>query len=274
MRIAQWYKNLLVFLPLVFAGSLFEQQYLFAALLGFLSLCLISSSSYFINDIKDLAKDKVHPQKSQRLLASGRITVVQAWLISVVLLGCGLALGWTLSLQFFLIALGLFVLTQLYTFFLKTVAFADVLTIAVNFVLRALAGVFIVASTPFTVSSWLLLCPFFLALFLAVGKRASEVRLHKDHREVLIHYTPEMVRSLLVIATTCLIIAYTLYAFFSQYPGLLFTLPFALYTILRFLHLIFSGSSIPQHLELLYKDRHLVVGVLLWLLGVFLVVYH
>ena len=274
MRILQWYKNLLVFLPIIFVGQFFSWHYFLPALLGFFALCLVSSSYYLFNDIVDLKKDRQHPEKSKRLLASGKISVLQAFLLGMVFLFFGLWLSFSLSLAFFLLALALFVLTMLYTFFFKIVAFADILLIAVNFVLRAVAGVFIITPSPFTLSPWLVLCTFFLALFLVVSKRVSEVQRHANtYRSVLSFYTPEITRALLTISTTALIIVYTLYSFFSQYPHLLFTLPLALYTILYFLYLVFSGSTIPQHLEYMYKEPRLLFGVFLWILSVLVVIY-
>ncbi len=274
MRLLQWYKNLLVFLPIVFVGQLFSWQYFFPALLGFFALCLVSSSYYLFNDIVDLRKDRQHPEKSRRLLASGKISVLQAFFLGMFLLFFGLWLSFYLSFIFFMLALTLFLLTMLYTFFFKMIAFADVLLIATNFVLRAVAGVFIITPSPFTLSPWLVLCTFFLALFLAVCKRASEVQHHAaTYRAVLSFYTPEVTRALLTISTTALIIVYTLYSFFSQYPHLLFTLPLAMYTILYFLYLVFSGSEIPQHLEYLYLEPRLLIGVFLWILAVLVVIY-
>lgn len=273
MRFLQWYKNLLVFLPLLFLGQLFSWSSFFPALLGFFALCLVSSSYYLLNDIVDLPKDRLHPEKSKRLLASGKISVAQAFLLAILLLFFGLWLSLSLSVPFFALALSLFLLTLLYTFFLKNIAFADVLLIALNFVLRAVAGVYILP-TAFPLSPWLVLCTFFLALFLAVGKRVSEMRQYATaYRSVLAYYTPEITRALLTISTTALIIVYTLYSFFSQYPLLLFTLPLALYTILYFLYLVFSDSTIPQHLEYLYREPRLFIGVLLWIVAVFFVIY-
>lgn len=274
LRINQWYKNLVILLPLVFSGLLLNIDANIKILIGLVALCLVSSSNYIINDISDRESDRKNPEKKGRPIAAGKIPVSIAATISVILLALSLIISITLSWMFFASVLGLFVSTTIYTFWLKKIPFVDILTIAVNFVVRAASGAFIIK---FSVSPWLILCVFFLSLFLSTGKRASELSVlsskAQSHRETLKYYTPDVTKSLLNITTTLLVIAYSLYSFMSQYPFVIFSLPFALYTIFHFLQLIYSNSIIARHPQFAFKDKALVIGVLLWVISVLIAVY-
>ncbi|MFH1637750.1 MAG: UbiA family prenyltransferase [Candidatus Woesearchaeota archaeon] len=274
LRLRQWYKNLVVFLPILFVGRLFDAHGLFLTCLGFVALCLVSSSSYIINDIADRKSDRFHPEKKLRPIASGKVKVLAAALLSSLLLVLGMGLAYFLSLGFLLAIVALFTVSLLYTFWLKKEALVDIIVISVNFVIRAASGAFIISVV---VSPWLVLCTFFLSLFLASGKRSADLELLKGkaskYKEVLRHYTPEATHLLAVISATLLIVAYSLYSFLSLYPWLLLTLPIALYVTLRYLFLIRSGSFIARRPELAYKDKRLVMGILLWVMGVLLVIY-
>ena len=265
LRVRQWYKNLVVFLPIFFVGYLFRVDDLLLTLLGFVSLALISSSSYVINDLADLKADKTHPEKKTRPLAGGQISKLKAVFLAVFLLFVSLLLAQSLGEYFFYSLVALFILTQLYSFFLKKILFADILMIAVFFVIRAVSGAYVINVK---VSPWLILCPFFLSLFLSVGKRYSDVKLLKEKaaqtRKVLKEYNLELTSSLMTISTTLLIISYALYCFQSLHQNLLYTLPFALFVIFRFFNLISRGSAAARHPEKVIKDVQIVIGIILW----------
>ncbi len=275
LRVKQWYKNLVIFLPLFFVGMLFDLNGFLLSLAGFFSLCLASSATYVINDIKDRDKDKLHPEKKARPIAAGKVSVLAAAITAAVLFVMAVVLAYFLSTGFMFMVLLLFGLSQLYTFWLKNEALADVLLLSINFVIRAISGTFIIDAS---ISPWLVLCTFFLSLFLASGKREADLAVMKGekavaHRKVLKYYTLEVTRTLTGIAATLLIIAYSLYSFLSQYPQLLFTLPIAFYVTLRFLFLIRSGSFIARHPENAYKDWRMSLGVALWLIVVLFMIY-
>ncbi len=274
LRPQQWYKNLLVFLPLIFAGKALNATLVWAVLLGFVSLCLASSFNYIVNDIIDRGKDHAHPEKRNRPVASGRISVWVAGIIAVVVLGVGLRLAWVLEKDFFMAAVFLVALTQLYSLFLKRVAFADILVIGVNFVTRAVAGAFII---DVVISPWLILCTFFFALFLASGKRHADLAFLKDkaveHKETLKFYTREVTNALMLIATTLLIAMYSAYSLLSEHHGLAFSLPFALFVIFRYFSHIYAGSPVARHPELVFKDWQMVVGMALWGVSVIAALY-
>jgi 4-hydroxybenzoate polyprenyltransferase len=274
LRVRQWYKNLVIFLPIVFGGQLGNVQALLLTVVGFFSLSLISSSGYIINDIVDRKADRKHPEKKWRPIASGRVGITQALVASGISLLVGLTLAMQLSRMFLYFTIALFLLTQLYTFWLKREVFADILLIGVNFVLRAVSGAYVISlgTEPYIwVSPWLILCPFFLSLFLSSGKRQAELALLG--KRAFSVYTPELTRGLTVITAVLLVVSYSLFSFLSVNPELLFSLPFALYLVFRYLSIIESGSGIARKPELGFRDRRLTVGLVLWVISVTATLY-
>ncbi|MFA6461371.1 MAG: UbiA prenyltransferase family protein [Candidatus Woesearchaeota archaeon] len=274
IRVRQWYKNIVIFLPIFFVTGMSNWNYLYLTAIGFVSLCLLSSGNYIINDLVDLRKDQLHPEKKNRPLANGKISKLTAVLLTFLLLALSLIVGLTLPLEFIFVWIALLTLTQLYTFWLKDILFADILTISTLFVLRAVAGA---VAINVKISPWLILCPFFLALFLAVGKRHSDLILLKGKgigtRKVLQDYTVELTNSLMVVSTTLLVISYALYSFLSEHKYLLLTLPFALFTIFRFYHLIQGGSDLARNPEKMIRDKSMILGMLLWIISTTVLIY-
>ncbi|MCK4669672.1 MAG: decaprenyl-phosphate phosphoribosyltransferase [Nanoarchaeota archaeon] len=275
LRPQQWYKNTLIFLALIFGGHLFNVAEFKLTVIGFICLCLISSSNYIFNDILDLKADRAHPEKKKRPLASGKIKIWKGGIIAIILLIVSLFVSYNLSVTFFYFVLALFLLTQFYSLVLKREIFVDLLLISINFVLRAASGSYLI---DLKISPWLILCPFFLALFLTTGKRISDLKLlgkkAAAHKAVLKKYTSEMTNALMIIATTSLILAYTLFAFQSGHHNLLLTIPFALYAIFRYMQLIYQGSKIARHPELLVTDKRMVIAGILWGLSTLFVLYY
>ncbi len=273
-RPQQWYKNLLIFLPLVFGGKLFDIDLLYLTVFGFFALCLVSSSNYVINDVVDYKKDRLNKEKQDRPIASGRISRSLAVVLSLILLLSSVFISIKLSVAFLYAVLSLFFLTQLYSLFLKNEVFVDLLMIGVNFIIRAASGALLLN---ISISPWLVLCIFFLSLFLSASKRKSEIGLlgesAQKHRAVLGKYTKDVVNMLLIIATCSLILSYSLYSFLSQYHNLFYTIPLALYVILRYVYLTEIGSDIARHPEKSIKDYRLVLGCLLWSIITFYLLY-
>ena len=270
MRIGQWYKNLLVFLPLFFSGGIMGIQSLLMTLLGFFALCLMSSSGYIVNDLLDRKEDMLHPEKKGRPIASGRVRHWQALIVLMVLLLAGLGLAASLSFMFFALAGTLFMLMLAYDFYARSEPFLDIILIGVNYILRAVSGAYVLSTgmAPYIhVSPWLVLCPFFLALFLASAKRRADfLFLGKDsgHRESLTQFSSQITQSLMTISTTLLVLSYGFYTFLSEHHSLIFTLPFALYTVFRYYALVENGSVIGRWPEKFYRDTRLVVAILMW----------
>ncbi|MBW3011546.1 UbiA prenyltransferase family protein [Candidatus Woesearchaeota archaeon] len=266
LRPQQWYKNLLIFLAIVFGGSFFNVAYFKLTVIGFICLCFVSSANYIFNDILDVKADRTHPEKKHRPLASGKVKIWQSGIIAVLLLVVSLYVSYSLSLLFFYCVLALFLLTQFYSLILKKEPFIDLLVISINFVIRAASGGYLL---DLKISPWLILCPFFLALFLATGKRVSDLKMlgkkAAEHKAVLSKYSGEVTNALMIIA---------LYAFQSGNHNLLPTIPFALYAVFRYMQLIYQGSKIARHPELLITDKRLVIAGILWALSTFFVLYY
>lgn len=265
LRPQQWYKNLLVFIALFFSGKLLQLTAIQNSLLAFISFCALSSATYIINDYADRERDRTHPEKKTRPLAAGTISVPTAITTALLLLALGFSIAVSLPYAFLYSALLYFALSQLYTAWLKHEAFADVITLAINFVIRAVAGAFAIQVWP---SPWLISCVFFLALFLVLGKRRGELTYlkhkAKQHRQTLNAYTPELVKNISILSTACLIFSYTLYVFFGDHPWLYLTLPLALYTVFRYESHISSGNKIARHPEYVFNDAKMVLAILSW----------
>lgn len=271
----QWYKNIVIFLPLIFVLQLFNLANFTKVLIGFFSLAFMSSVNYIINDLKDRNQDRSHPEKKHRPIASGRVKGMEAIILAVLLFALSVYIAFNLSKLFLVSVLFLFAFTQIYTFYLKNEVFADVIGIAVNFVNRSVAGAFIIQVV---VSPWLILCTFFLAIFLAIAKRQSDIILLKDkarnHKKVLAHYTPELTNALMIISTTALILSYALYSFLRNQEILMITLPFSIYVVLRYFDHAKKGSVIARHPEKFYKDKKMVAGILLWVVATIILLYY
>ncbi len=275
LRVRQYYKNLVIFLPLIFSLSLFSIPSWTIMLYGFIVLCMISSGSYILNDILDRKKDRAHPEKKTRPIASGKVPVMVAAAISFLLYLSGLAFSIFLSKTFFLTVIAFTISGLIYTLWGRDEPFLDILLISINFVLRAVSGAFLIGVA---ISPWLILCPFFLALFLAVSKRRAEAsflgRSAISHRPSLKAFTPALTSGMMAITTSLLIISYSLYCFLSvQNKLLMITLPIVLYGIFRYIYLVESGSAIARHPEKALLDLRLMFSGLAWLVAVLLVIY-
>ena len=273
-RPQQWYKNFLVFLPLIFVGRLFEKELLLLSIAGFVALCFMSSTNYILNDLFDMKKDRLNSEKKSRPLASGAVKPWQALIIAVVLFAASIWIALNFSKYFTYSLLFLFVTTLWYSVVLKKEAILDILLIGVNFITRSISGTFLINVS---ISPWLVLCTFFLSLFLSTAKRQSELAFLGEHaqmhRSVLKKYTPQLTNALIIISTALLIVSYSLYSFLSNYKHLFFTIPIALYVITRYLYLAYSGSEIARHPEKAIKDWKLMLGMLLLVLLDLFIIY-
>ncbi|MBD3318558.1 decaprenyl-phosphate phosphoribosyltransferase [Candidatus Woesearchaeota archaeon] len=264
LRPQQWYKNALVYLPLFFARAI-TAEHLLLTTIGFVALCFISSTNYIINDIVDIKRDRAHPEKRQRPLASQKIPLWAGIVLALTLFVSAVAIAGPLGQRFAASILFLFLFTQFYSFVLKHEVFADIIAISINFVIRANSGAYLI-DVP--ISNWLVIGVFFFALFLASGKRHADLLLLKDkattHKKTLKYYTPEITNALMIISTTILLFTYTLFTFLSTHKNLIYTIPFALYAILRYAMLASQGSIIARHPHYGITDIKLVISSLLW----------
>lgn len=277
LRPEQYYKNLVVFLAIYFSGHLLNMRELLATGIGFILLCLISSANYVINDIVDRNRDRYNKEKAGRPIASGKVSAYQGAFIATVLLVISLAASYFVGKGFFAFALGLFVLTTLYSLALKNELFLDIIAISFNYVLRAMAGAAIIGVKS---SPWLVVGTFFLALFLAAGKRKSEKSFLKTsktsikyHRPLLDKYSDHNLSFLLQMSATTLLLSYALYSFLGTKQGLIFTLPIAMYVILRYLYLLESGSEKVRSLSGIFTDRRIVASAILYAAASLIILY-
>ena len=281
MRPRQWTKNLILFAALIFSQNIFSPLLLFRAVAAFAIFCFLSGCVYIINDLLDLKQDQIHPIKSKRPLASGKLKPATAVIAAIALfcLSFGSAAAFT-NLTFMLVALIYFVLQLAYSMLLKHVVILDVFCIAAGFVLRAIGGAEVI-DVPF--STWLLFCTMLLSLFLALSKRRHELLLLEDdavhHRKILFEYSPYLLDQMISVVTASTVITYTLYTVSEDTVSkfgtdrLKFTIPFVLYGIFRYLYLIHQkneGGS-PEHV--LLNDLPLIICILLYGLTVGLILY-
>ncbi|PKM82478.1 MAG: decaprenyl-phosphate phosphoribosyltransferase [Firmicutes bacterium HGW-Firmicutes-14] len=275
MRPKQWTKNLIIFAGVIFAQKIFQDAYLLKTFYGFILFCLLSGSVYIINDIIDIDKDRAHPVKRNRPLASGQLGVLPA-AVFVTFTGLGSLAGAFLVNRYFgAVALAYFLLTFLYSLKLKNIVIIDVLTIAFGFIFRAMAGVVIISVD---ISPWLLVCTFLLALFLALTKRRHELVLLDEnaraHRKILEEYEPEMLDQMISVVTSSTVMAYSLYTFTAGHSiYLMATIPFVVYGIFRYQYLVHRKDVGGSPETALLKDTPMLVNVLLWVITSALILY-
>ncbi len=280
LRPRQWTKNLLVFAGLIFSRGLLEPALVARSVLAFSLFCLLSGGVYLINDVIDAERDRAHPQKRHRPVASGRLPPAVALAAGVGLLAGATAAAFLLSARFGLVVLAYAVLLTAYSVGLKHVVIVDTLIIAGGFVLRALAGV-VVLGIDF--SDWLLLCTSLLALFLTFGKRRAELRELEagaiGHRPILSEYSPELLDQMIAVVTASTLMAYALYTMATEThvrlgtARLPLTIPFVLYGIFRYLYLLYRRDLGGNPSEHLLTDLALLVDVALWGAAVIVILY-
>jgi 4-hydroxybenzoate polyprenyltransferase len=280
MRPQQWTKNVLLFPALLFSQNLFHWRETVLVCAACAVFCLLSSGVYLLNDLLDIENDRAHPLKRHRPLASGALPV------PVGIAACGglsagaLAAAFWLSTPFAWTAVAYFLLQVAYTVRLKHVVILDVGCIAAGFVLRAIAGGQVIAVT---ISSWLLICAMLLSLFLALGKRRHELLLLEDgataHRRILGEYTPDLLDQMISIVTAATVVCYTFYTVAPETVAkfgttrLVFTVPFVLYGIFRYLYLIHRRQMGGSPEKALLNDGASLVNLVLYGLAVVAILY-
>jgi 4-hydroxybenzoate polyprenyltransferase len=281
IRPEQWTKNLILFAGLLFGLRLFEPVAVGRAVAAFVIFCALSGTVYLINDVMDREADRRHPLKSRRPIASGLLSPRTALGAALVLGAAALGAGAVLGPDFLAVSVTYVTLLALYSGPLKHVVIIDVLTIALGFVLRAVAGA-VAVDVP--ISMWLLLCTVLLALFLALSKRRHELTLLADgatgHRRILEEYSPYLLDQMVSVVTASTLMAY---AFYTVSPEtvmkfgtdrLALTIPFPLYGIFRYLYLVHQKQGGGSPTTMLLTDKPLLACVGLWAAAVVLLIYH
>lgn len=263
VRPQQWYKQGVLLLGITFSRNLLNPEAWTAVLLAIVSYTAVAGATYVINDISDVEADRNHPEKRHRPIASGQVSIPLAGAFALSLLALGFVLALLVGPLLVVVLAAYLGQNLLYSAYVKHVVFADVISVAVGFVLRAIAGV--VAIEVF-LSPWLIVCTFLLALVLALGKRRHELGASADPertRETLGSYTTESVDQLLTVATATLLMAYALYTFNRADPTMMLTLPFAFFGVFRYHHLVHT-TEIAGRPEYLLTDRPSMLNLALW----------
>jgi len=280
MRPPQWVKNALLFVGLIFSRQLFNVDLFFKVVLGFALFSLGASSIYLFNDIRDREEDAIHPEKRGRPLPAGKLRIPMAYGASLLLAGTALIGSYLLEPTFALILVIYLVVNTAYTIAIKHVVILDVMCIAFGFVLRVLAGTTLAQVRP---SDWLLICAISLSLFLGFSKRRHELAVigagAANHRKVLSDYSVGFLDQMIGIATASAVISYALYTVAGDTVArfgtrnLVFTIPFVLYGIFRYLYLIHHKRVGGNPTTALLTDIPLLLNALLWLAAVMLIIY-
>jgi len=281
LRPSQWTKNLLVFAPLVFAVKLFDLPSVLRATGGCAVFCALSSVVYLINDVMECEGDRLHPLKCRRPIAAGDVSVTLAIGAAATLAAADGVAAFLLDWRFGAVAAIYLVLQTWYSASLKHIVILDALTLAIGFVLRAIAGAVVINVV---ISHWLFVCTILGALFIALAKRRHELVLLADgaasHRPILDEYSPYLLDQMIAVVTASTLIAYTFYTispeteqkFGTAWLGL--TIPFAIYGIFRYLYLVHQREEGGSPSDLLLNDRPLLACVTLWVIAVVLIIYH
>lgn len=288
-RVSQWVKNIVVFAPITFTGFLFVPGYFTKVLWAFFLFCFLSSSIYIFNDILDIKSDRLHPFKKNRPIASGKIPIEMAIFLFLLFSGVSLWLGFVTSTFFFLAMGTYFVLNIFYSLWFKRVPILDVFIIATGFVIRVYAGSFIINVH---MDVWFLLTVISASLFLAVGKRRSEMTLltgagieAKGLRTTLIHYTPELLDAYTSMFANTTWLTYALFSFlhpsfvpegrvlklFSLLPRtliaekwLMVTVPVVIYGVMKYMQLIYEKNEGESPHKVIMSDKPLIAVVTIW----------
>lgn len=300
VRPRQWIKNLSVFAAIFFTGKLLEVPLLVLSFWAFVSFCAASSSLYVINDLADIEKDKLHPFKKHRPIASGKVSRGLALALFVVLTAVAFYIASTISLAFVAVVLTFYVLQLSYSLYLKNVILFDIMTIAAAFILRVFAGE---VATGYHISIWLFLTVVSVALFIAIGKRRSELTLLSGWegsipaktRATLSHYSEKMLDVYIAMFANSAWITYAFYAFLERPPTfrrtvssfvmsndliflqdrkfLMVTIPMVIYGIMRYLQLIYEKNEGESPEKVLLSDKPLMVTAVISALTLFVIIY-
>lgn len=291
-RVNQWLKNFVVFTAILFSGELFNPAPFWQTTYAFLILCLLSSTSYVLNDIIDYANDKKHPIKKHRPIASGQISMPQATFIVFLMTVISVIISLVFSVQFFILALVFILVHFFYSMYLKKHAVIDIFTISLSFMIRAYAGV---VATGFPVPIWLMFTIFFGSLFIAAVKRDAELTAHGSvARESLKIYSSHFMSFLTVLFGTATIIAYSTFTYFariestnedfakflsSYFPQfearkwLMLTVPLVVYGVVRYAQLLYEKEQGERPEQIVTKDTPLIVAMALWALSIIVMLY-
>ena len=280
LRPRQWSKNALVFAGLLFAQDMFLLHKVQQALTAFVLFCLTASAVYLLNDVFDRKKDALHPVKRLRPIAAGRLSPEIAVIVAVILAAICLPLAFNLDHRFGAVLLAYFFMSLAYSAGLKNVIIVDVLIIAAGFVLRAVGGAWAINEP---VSSWLIICTIFLALFMALGKRRAEALALGEGagevRKTLFRYDRAFLDQMIIISTAACLMSYALYTLDAETVtkfgtrNLVLTLPLVIYGLFRYLYLIYHENRGESPEKAILGDPAVLLSVTIYILMVAVILY-
>jgi len=275
LRPKQWIKNLFLFAALLFSRNMDKPQYVMTVLYAFLCFCMISSTVYIFNDIRDVEKDRQHPRKRMRPIAAGIIDRREAQILMIIMLPVSVILSFMLDYSFGVIVMTYLLNNVVYTLHVKNIVILDVMSIALGFILRVSGGAVVIGVT---ISPWLLLCTFLLSLFLGFSKRRNELLILQadahSHRSILEHYSLDFIDNMLSIVTASTLISYSLYTFYaSEGKHSMVTILFVLYGIFRYQYIVYNKKMGGSPEEIILTDIPLIVDIMLWILVSIIILY-
>ena len=259
----QWVKNVIIFIPLIFAKKLFELDAFVLSSIAFVSFILASSIIYIFNDICDLEKDKKHPIKRNRPLANNSLKKKDAYLL-IILLGLLLLVLLKSNISILGIIIIFFILNIFYSLYFKNVIIIDLVIVSLSYVIRVLAGSIIINVA---LSAWLLICVFSTSLFLISFKRLAEIKISGfKSRPILRTYNNEILLKIIDVSAICSIIFYSLYTVFVN-PNLIYTVPLIFVGFFRYYYLYYTAKIFEESpVKLIFSDKPILVLLILWLI--------
>ncbi|MCL5433060.1 MAG: decaprenyl-phosphate phosphoribosyltransferase [Patescibacteria group bacterium] len=299
LRPRQWIKNFAIFPAILFTGQLFEILVLQKIIIGFFAFCFLSSAIYIVNDIFDAKKDKLHPFKKYRPIAHGDVSIPVGLILAMALGIFAFLISYSVTPAFFILIIVYAILQIAYSMFLKNIALIDILALAAGYILRVYGGEF---ASGFHISVWLLLTTISASLFIAVGKRRSELALISRHletktystRQALSHYSEKLLDLYLSVFATSSFISYSLFTFlenpqgfkisfglfspdflpaFFQRKWLMVTIIPVVYGIMRYVQVLYEKQEGENPERILIEDKQLLTTVIIWLFLVIGVIY-
>jgi 4-hydroxybenzoate polyprenyltransferase len=283
MRPKQWVKNVFIFAPMIFSLHMFQPDFIKRSLLAFFLFSLITGGIYIFNDILDREKDRQHPEKKNRPIAAGRLSIASAGIFAAALLTGVLLLTASINREFFYISLFYVILNILYSMILKSIVIIDIMVVALGFVLRLMVGG---AVNRIVLYPWILICTFLLAIFLALIKRRQELLKIQSilpeqlTRKTLKSYNVSLLDQMISIATATTLISYIMYVLSPDVQQkfhttkLFYTVPFVIFGIFRYLFLSYAMGEGESPSEIIYTDLPFTLSIIIWVSVFILLVNH
>lgn len=278
MRYRQWTKNLVLFTAIIFSKNLFNPKMLLISFMAFIIFCLLSGGVYIFNDLLDIEEDRKHPKKCKRPIAAGSLEIKTARIIFLITVLVALVSSFFINKLFLIIAISYFGLQVSYSRFLKRIVVIDVFCIAAGFFLRVFAGA---EAIKVPVSSWLLVCTFFISLFIALTKRRHELIADSTlpNRQVLGEYNTLLLDQMISVVTASTVVAYAVYTLSEETvkkfntTNLKYTIPFILYGIYRYLYLVYRKDEGGSPETVFLTDKAMITNIFFYFVVTVVIIY-